>query len=75
MKEIIYIEIPVEIEFSIEEGYTQTWDEPGQPTSVEDISFDRHQVIEEINDYIFGKNSTIDEDLLAIAEQRKGEPE
>ncbi len=69
MESTIYIEIPVNVTFSVDPGQKGSWDEPGYPAQVEDIDFDRHQVIEAVSEAIYGEKSTIDEDLMADAEE------
>ena len=70
METVVYIEIPVPITFSIDPGQTQT-DEPGYPAQVEDIMWDQRKAIIEIDKAIYGKDSTINEDLMAHAESER----
>ena len=67
MKETLYIEIPVEITFSIDPGQIQTHTNLGYPPSIEDIEFDNNQVIKEIEKAIYDKNSTVEEELMDAA--------
>lgn len=69
METIQYIEIPAKISFSVSPGQPQTWDDPGYPPEVCDIEYDKAQILREIDKAIFGKDSTIDEDLLEHAEK------
>lgn len=71
MKTTVYIELPIEIDFSIDPGQKQTWDDPGFPASVEDISYDHDQVIKALDEAIYGEKSTIDEDLMEAAEEAR----
>jgi len=68
MEATLYIEIPVKVTFSANPGYPQTHDEPGCRPEVEDIDYDEQSVISAVNEAIYGKKSTIDEDLLEHAE-------
>jgi len=63
METILYIEIPVKVTFSIDPGQKGNWNQPEYPASIEDIDFDDKQVIEAVNNEIYGEKSTIDEDI------------
>jgi len=69
MEKIIYREIPIKITFSVTTGYQQTWGEPGCPAEIEDIDYDMAQVLAAVNEEIYGKKSTIDEELMEAAKE------
>jgi len=59
----VYCEIPVKISFSIDKGQKGSWDQPEYKPSIEDMTFDDKQVIEAVNNKVYGKNSTVIEEL------------
>jgi len=60
----VWVEIPVEITFSVDPGQKQTHTDPGYEPQVEDISFDDKQVIIALENEIYGEQSTIHETLM-----------
>ena len=69
--ETIYIEIPVEISFSIDPGQKQTWDEPGFPPCIEDKAVTTGAVLKAVNDYIREHEDEIDAELMDLVKQKK----
>ena len=71
----IYIEIPVNITFNVDPGQKQTWGDnggdPPLPPSIEDMGFDKEQVLRAVRYEIYGKGSTVDEELMEFANQQK----
>ena len=63
METTIYIEIPIQITFSVDPGQKGNWNQPEYPATIEDIDFNDKQVIEAVNNEIYGEHSTIDEEL------------
>jgi len=59
----IRIEIPVQIRFRIDKGQKGTWEQPEYKPSIEDICFDDKQVIEAVNQEVYGEDSTVVDDL------------
>ncbi len=59
----VYCEIPVKISFSIDKGQKGSWDQPHYEPSIEDMTFDDKQVIEAVNNEVYGEKSTIEEEL------------
>ena len=60
----VWVEIPVEITFSVDPGQRQTWEEPGYGPQIEDIRFNNDQVISALEHEIYGEKSTIPETLM-----------
>jgi len=77
VKETLFIEIPVEITFSIDPGqkgrFSGRPDDccPEYPAMVEDKTFNFEEVLSAVIEKIYGLDSTIDEELMAIATWRK----
>ena len=75
MKETLYLEIPVEISFSIDPGQKATHWEPGFPPCVWEMDINPGQILDEIRKVIFDDKSDIPEKLMEIVRQRKGAAE
>ena len=81
MKETLYIEIPVEISFSIDPGQKGRFSGPPEnccpeyPACVEDMDINPGQILDEIRKAIFDDKSDIPEQLMEIARQKKGSAE
>ena len=69
--ETIYIEIPVEISFSIDPGQKATHWEPGFPPCVEEMDINPGQILDEIRKVIFDDKSDIPEKLMDLVNQKK----
>ena len=59
----IRIEIPVQISFSIDKGQKGTRNQPNYEPSIEDVTFDDKQIIEAVNNEVYGEESTVVDDL------------
>jgi len=59
----IRIEIPVQISFSIDKGQKGNWNQPDYKPSIEDVTFSDKQVIEALNNEVYGEKSLIEETL------------
>ena len=59
----IFIQIPVQISFVIDKGQKGTRNQPHYEPSIEDITFDDKQVIEAVNNEVYGEKSLIEEEL------------
>jgi hypothetical protein len=73
--ETIYIEIPIQITFSIDPGQKQTHWEPGFPACVEDKAITTDSVIKAVNEYIEEHEDLVDAELMEKTRQRKGADE
>ena len=65
-KKTIRIEIPVQIRFVIDKGQKGTRNQPNYEPSIEDITFDDKQIIEAVNNEVYGEESTIEDELWEI---------
>ena len=64
MEHTIFIEIPVDITFSVDPGQEGSWYEPAYSPQIEDIRFNNNQVISALEHEIYGEKSTIPETLM-----------
>ena len=71
MQAEIYIEIPIQITFTIDPGQKTTHWEPGFPPSIEDKAVTTGAVLKAVNDYIEEHEDEIDAELMEIANQNK----
>ena len=59
----IKIEIPVQLSFMIDKGQKGTRNQPDYKPSIEDVTFDDKQVIEALNNEVYGENSLVIDEL------------
>ena len=77
----IYIEIPVEVTFSIDPGQKGRFSGPPEncwpeyPACVQDLTFDPKQVLAETHKALYDSDSTVPEQLMEIARSKQDEPE
>jgi len=60
----VWVEIPVDITFSVDPGQEGSWDQPAYSPQIEDIRFNNDQVISALEHEIYGEKSTIPETLM-----------
>lgn len=80
MEATIFVEIPVKVTFTIDPGQRGIFDQapencqPEYPESVENIDFNYNQVAQAVAVAIFGKDSTVEEELMEIEREKSDEP-